>query len=305
MPEWLPGDVLLRVGAARALLRPQAGARVCSLTLVHPDGHAVPVLYPYTDAGVDPLKWAKGGIYPLVPYSNRIAHGQLHTANGTVALPPHPNAQPHTLHGHAHGLPWAVVSHDDTSAHLRLNSPACAAWPWHLQTDMYLRLSAHALQLDLSLTHLGAGDMPAGIGFHPYFLHHENARLRYHAGRRWSTDLDCLALGSEPLPQPEAYDAPKPLPPGTLTDYLSEWDGALELELPQGEVLGLQTDPVLSHLVVHRPPQPIYLCLEPVSHVADGFNLAARGVPGTGTVQLAAGDMLRGQMSLSLSDRLF
>ncbi len=305
MPELLPGDVLLRVGAAHAVLRPQAGGRVCSLTLVHPDGHAVPVLYPYTDAGVDPLNWAKGGIYPLVPYSNRIAQGQLHTASGTVALPPHPNAQPHTLHGHAHGLPWAVVSHDDTSAHLRLDSPACAAWPWHLQADMYLRLSAHALQLDLSLTHLGAGDMPAGIGFHPYFLHHENARLRYHAGRRWSTELDCLALVSEPLPQPEAYDAPKPLPPGTLTDYLSEWDGALELELPQGEVLGLQTDPVLSHLVVHRPPQPIYLCLEPVSHVADGFNLAARGVPGTGAVLLSSGGVLRGQMTVSLSDRRF
>ena len=305
MPELLPGDVLLRVGAARAVLRPQAGGRVCSLTLVHPDGHAVPVLYQYTDAGVDSLNWAKGGIYPLVPYSNRIAQGQLHTANGTVALPPHPNAQPHTLHGHAHVLPWTVVTHDDMSAHLRLDSPACAAWPWHLQADMCFRLTAHALQLDLSLTHLGAGDMPAGIGFHPYFLHHENARLRYHAGRRWLTDVGCLALGSEPLSQPEGYDAPKPLAPGMLTDYLSEWDGALELELPQGEVLGLQTDAVLSHLVVHRPPQPLYLCLEPVSHVADGFNLAVRGVPGTGAVLLPSGGVLRGQMTISLSDRRF
>jgi aldose 1-epimerase len=265
----------------------------------------VPVLYPYTDVGVDPLNWAKGGIYPLVPYSNRIAHGQLQTAKGTVALPPHPNAQPHTLHGHAHGLPWTVVSHAEASAHLRLDSPACAAWPWHLQADLSLHLSAQALQLDLSLTHLGDGDMPAGIGFHPYFLHHENARLRYHAGRRWLADADFLARGSEPLPQPEAYDAPKPLPPGTMTDYLSEWDGTLDLELPKGELLRLQTDAVLSHLVVHRPPQPLYLCLEPVSHVADGFNLAARGVPGTGTVLLPSGGVLRGQMTLSLSDRRF
>ena len=305
MPESLPGDLLLVAGAARAVVRPQAGGRVCSLTLVHPDGHAVPVLYPYTDAEVDPLNWAKGGIYPLVPYSNRIALGQLHTAKGTLALPPHPNAQPHTLHGHAHGLPWAVVSHDDTSAHLRLDSPPCAAWPWHLQADMRLRLSAHALQFEVSLTHLGAGEMPAGIGFHPYFLHHEKARLRYQAGRRWPADADCLAHGSEPLPRSDSYDEAKPLPPGTMTDYLSEWDGVLDLELPQGELLQLQTDAVLSHLVVHRPPQPLYLCLEPVSHVADGFNLAARGVPGTGAVLLPSRGVLRGQMTISLSDSRF
>jgi len=50
-----------------------------------------------------------------------------------------------------------------------------------------------------------------------------------------------------------------------------------------------------------QPPQPLYLCLEPVSHVADGFNLAAGGVPGTGTVQLPPGGVLEGRMSLSLA----
>ena len=306
MPEALPGDLVLRVGAAQAVVRPQAGARVCSLTLVHPDGRAVPVLYPYTAADVDPVNWAKGGIYPLVPYSNRIAQGQLLTADGsTVSLPPHPNAHPHTLHGHAHGLPWQVVQQDAASAHLRLDSPACAAWPWPLRADLQLRLPAHALQLDLSHSHSGLGLMPAGIGFHPYFLHQAQARLRYHAGRRWLADAEFLAHASEVLPADAGFDQPKPLPPGTLTDYLSEWDGAMDVELPQGDVLHLRSDAVLSHLVVHRPPQPLYLCLEPVSHVADGFNLAARGVSGTGTVQLPAGSVLRGQMSLSLSDHFF
>lgn len=304
MPEVLPGDLVLRVGAAQAVVRPQAGARVCSLILAHPDGHTVPVLYPYTAAGVDPVNWAKGGIYPLVPYSNRIARGQLLAADGsTVTLPPHPNAQPHTLHGHAHGLPWQVVQHDAESAHLRLHSPACAAWPWPLQADLTVRLTAHACQLELSLSHTGVGLMPAGIGFHPYFLHQPQALLRYHAGRRWPADAEFLAHGSESLPAEAGFDQPKPLPPGTLTDYLSEWDGRLDVALPQGDVLHLQTDTVLSHLVVHRPPQPLYLCLEPVSHVADGFNLAAHGVSGTGTVQLPAGGVLRGQMSLSLRNR--
>ena len=40
-------------------------------------------------------------------------------------------------------------------------------------------------------------------------------------------------------------------------------------------------DPVLRHLVVHRPDNLAYLCLEPVGHVADGFNMAAHGIPHT------------------------
>lgn len=301
MPEYLPGDLVLRVGMAEAVVRPLAGARVCSLTLAQADGRAVPVLYPYAAASVDPVNWAKGGIYPLVPYSNRIAGGRLLSADSsTVTLPPHPNAHPHTLHGHAHGQPWQVLQQDAASAHLRLDSPACAAWPWPLQSDLQLRLSAQELQLSLSLRHTGHGRMPAGIGFHPYFLHQVDARLRYHASHRWPTDAEFLTHGSERLPAGAGFDQPKALPPGTLTDYLSEWDGALDLDLPQGDVLRLRTAAPLSHLVVHRPPQPLYLCLEPVSHVADGFNLAARGVAGTGTVLLPTGGLLSAQMSLSL-----
>ena len=136
-------------------------------------------------------------------------------------------------------------------------------------------------------------------------MHEAPARLRYHAGRRWPADADFLAHGSEALPVAEGFDQARALPHGTLTDYLSEWDGVLDLELPQGDVLQLQADRVFSHLVVHRPPQPLYLCLEPVSHVADGFNLAARGVTGTGTVQLPPGSVLEGRMTIRLAPYRF
>ncbi len=296
---------MLRAGLASAVVRPQAGGRVCALTLAHPDGHAVPILYPYTAAGVDAENWAKGGIYPLAPYSNRIAHGRLQHAGGHVQLPAHPNAHPHTLHGHGHVSPWDVVSQDTNSAHLRLDSPGCAAWPWHLQADLTLTLSVSALCLRLCLTHLGAGDMPAGVGFHPYFLHRPQARLSYRAKQLWPAGADFLACCSAPMQAADGFEQPRPLPEGGLTDYRSEWDGALDLELPQGEVLRLQADALLSHLVVHRPTDPQYLCVEPVSHVADGFNLAARGVPGTGSVLLPQGGRLQAQMTLRLTDTVF
>ena len=303
MPEasTYPGDLVLRAGQACAVLRPAAGGRVCSLTLARDDGRTIDVLFPYTAQGVDPLRWGKGGIYPLVPYSNRIANAQVQTPGGVVQLSPHPDAAPHSLHGPAHGLPWRVLAHDAQSATLALDHPPSAAWPWHFQTEMQLALRSDALQMNLSLTNLDARSMPAGLGWHPYFLHVPTAQLRYQASQLWDSDADLLALSARPLPAGESFVTARALREGTLTDYLSGWDGRLRLDMPGGDQIDMQTGPLLSHLVVHRPPQGAYLCIEPVSHVTNAFNLAARGMAGTGSVLLACGETINGPMTLSLA----
>lgn len=295
----LRGDVVLQAGPARAVLRPAAGGRVCSLDLARADGSTAAVLYPYTAPGVDAVNWAKGGIYPLVPYSNRIAGSLMHTADGPAALPPHPNGAPHTLHGHAHGLPWTVTAHTATSATLTLDSPACPAWPWHLQAEMQLQLAPDALRLTLEVRNLSARTLPFGMGWHPYFRHLPSARLRYTASEVWPTTSDYLAQPPRALTAAEEFSQPRALRDGTMTDYLGGCTGPLDLELPEGDVLSI-TPQGLPHLVVHRPAQPVYLCIEPVSHVANGFNLAAQGQTGTGTVQLAPGESMRSEMTLKL-----
>jgi aldose 1-epimerase len=63
----------------------------------------------------------------------------------------------------------------------------------------------------------------------------------------------------------------------------------------------LFADPVLSHLVLHRPAGIDYICIEPVSHVADGFNLAARGIANTGTRALDPGDILSGGVTMDVA----
>ena len=301
--DLLPGDLLLTKGSARALLRPVAGGRICSLQLAAADGSLQEVLYPYTAAGVDALRWAKGGIYPLVPYSNRIAHSRLSTPDGVVALAPHPDAAPHTLHGNAHGLPWQVQEHAAAQAVMVLNSPASPAWPWHYRVTQRVHLRDDALTLELCLHNEDTRAMPTGLGFHPYFCHSPQARVGFHASTWWDRSEDFLALAARPVGPEEGFAPARALPPGTRTDYFGGWDGRAELELPGGTTLYLQGDGPLSHLVLHRPPQPLYLCLEPVTHVADAFNLAAQGQADTGTVLLAPGESFSASLTISLRAR--
>lgn len=291
----------LRAGEAVARLVPGAGGRISALRLGRAVGGAVDVLHPYPEEFFDPLRWAKGGIYPLMPYSNRIAQAALQVDSASVALAPHPDAAPHTLHGNAHALPWQIEHCDAAAAVLLLDAPSSAAWPWHYTGRMELQLAPSELTVGIVLRNADTRVMPAGLGLHPYFRHAPGARVGYHATAVWPTTVDFLAVSSRAPHADEIYRPARPLPAGGLTDYVGGWDGKAVIDLPEpGARLRIQADPVFGHLVVHRPDSLAYLCLEPVSHVADGFNLAARGVAGTGTRWLAPGESLSGTLRFTL-----
>ena len=80
--------VQVHSGDASARLVPGAGGRITALRLVRPGGGVVEILHLYPEDFFDPIRWAKGGIYPLMPYSNRIAqatvqvHGQAFCPQG-------------------------------------------------------------------------------------------------------------------------------------------------------------------------------------------------------------------------------
>jgi aldose 1-epimerase len=53
--------------------------------------------------------------------------------------------------------------------------------------------------------------------------------------------------------------------------------------------------------VIYVPPGQDFFCVEPVTHVNDGFNLLVRGVDGTGVHVLAPGQTLAGTIRLRIA----
>ena len=294
--------VELQAGDACARILPAAGGRISTLRLQQgPRGAVHEVLHPYPEDFFDPLRWAKGGIYPLIPYSNRIAGARLHLPEGEVALQAHPDSLPHTLHGNAQAQAWTLVAAGATTATLVLDSPPSPAWPWHYEARMQLALSPDRLRVDLVLRNSDATrTMPAGLGLHPYLPHRPDAVLAYRAGTVWDATADFVATAARAPRAAEDHSRGATLPPGGLTRYVGDWKGRATVELPEGARLHLHADEAVGHLVVHRPDNNAYLCLEPVSHVADGFNLAARGVDGTGARMLAPGASMQAWVEFQL-----
>jgi aldose 1-epimerase len=282
-----PERITLSSTALEAELIPEWGGRVVRL---HSRQDPVDILYPVHADTFSPLYWPKGGMYPLMPYSNRIRGAQLRFQGRTYPLPAHPEATPHTLHGVAHTVPWQLLNRTADSVTLALHYEG-PHWPWRFSAEQHIALTENRLHHRLSLTNQSDVAMPAGVGSHPYLCFAPGDTVRFDAGQSWAIDSFQIADGRR-SPVAGTLSIQRPPPEGPdFAGYFSEWHGRLSLERAAGTVH--VSSPDMAHLVLFAPSSQRYLCVEPVSHVADGFNLAAAGVPETGTETLAPGATLQ------------
>lgn len=283
----------LRQGRAWLRFAPWLGGRVTQCALEDARGVAMPVLHPYPQSHADLLHWAKGGIYPLIPYSGRIDQARLHAGTRTIQLPAHPDALPHTLHGTAHLAPWTLSDIGDSAATMRLAHTADPGWPWNYEAEIRLSLQARALSVDLCLTNTDAQPMPAGIGLHPYLAPPDDVQLQFTAAAVWPPTPDLLAERPSAVAGDDDFSTMTPVGHGARTQFYGQWSGRMQLACAGQAWLEIGATDGLDHLVLHQPEGAPYLCLEPVSHVADAFNLAHRGVIGTGARILEPGASMR------------
>lgn len=269
-------------------LAPQWGGRIAELSVAGMD-----LLIPLRSNTFDPMAWPKAGAYPLMPYSNRLRNARLRVATRTYELPAHPAAHPHTLHGVGHTQAWQVAH--CTRCQVTLTCTYTGEhWPWPIQMEQSYELSEEQLTMRLRVHNAGRDPMPAGLGLHPYFKRHPGMRVCLKARRDWQLDADYLSTGVA-----RTVNAPLVLESDhnthTVAHYLSEWDRHLQIDYVHGQ-LALQASEVLTHFVVFSPQSASYLCLEPVSHLADAFNSPAEAWPQTGTRLLAPGEALEGTL---------
>ena len=261
----------------RAECLPELGGRLSALVLAV-DGTERDLIVPMQGWPDLPFRWPKTGAYPLFPFSNRIRDARLAHAGRTVALKPHPDAIPHVLHGPAQLRPWRCLAQDATSATLGLDYASDDDWPWPFHADQQFRLTDDGLTITLTITNTGHEPFPAGFGWHPYFTFPPGAVLHHDARTLWMQDAHAIATGVTAAAEP----------PHARTEYLSDWTSAA-IEYADGLQLEVTADAAFVHLVCHRPDNDAYACIEPVTHVADGFNLAEQGIANTGTLVLAPG----------------
>jgi aldose 1-epimerase len=253
------------------------------------------VLEPITDWNPPGRAWPGAGLYPLVPYSNRIENARLRAAGRAVALKVHPFAAPHAVHGPGHRRPWTVEDAAGDRVSLRLDYGPDEDWPWAFASVLSYAFEADALVTTISLRNRAGEPMPAGLGLHPFFHAPDGSRYGFAHHDRWQqleTDAAAPQFGDRPT---EVRDT---VSREGLAACLGRWGGEGIIARPD-LTIRVTSSPNLAHLVVYRAAGSAFLCLEPVSHVTNGFNLHAAGQPHTGATFLAPGEALEAAMTIA------
>ena len=230
--------------------------------------------------------------FPLVPFSNRIADGRFRFRQRVYELARNFPPEPHAIHGHGWQNPWVVAAASASRAELTFRH-AVSGTPFDYRARQAFALREDGLEITLEVTNAGDGAMPAGIGLHPYFTRTGGVTLRASLDHVWLPDQRKIPKRRVALPAAWDFARGLRLAPLDLDHCFGGWDGRAELHWPETDLtLVIEATPPLRHLVIYVPPGQDSFCIEPVSHVNDGFNLLERGVEGTGVRVLVPGETL-------------
>ena len=205
------------------------------------------------------------GSYPLVPFSNRIGQAAFQWAGERHSLLPNNPPEPHAIHGVGWQHPWTVLQADAQQAQLAYSHQADGGWPFAFAAEQMIKLSADGLNLELRLTNQSDAPMPAGLGWHPFFVKRPGCQLRFVASGRWEMDaaklpthrLTCTGLDTSctTLDVDHCFDG---------------WSGVVQLD---DELLRTHIRSNLQRLVVFTNPSRDFVAIEPVSHVNNAVQL--------------------------------
>ena len=241
--------------------------------------------------------------FHMLPYSNRIRDGLFEFQGQSIQLD---NAASHAIHGALRKLPWTVTASDSSSVQCEFHSSEHPSvnWPWPISARIEHRIEGNVLSSTISLTNNGNTDMPAGFGWHPYFVRTVNgseATLTLPVSGIFPDAAgDCLPDGA-PVALPENLDfrTPRQLDAAQRIDVcLSGLAGQCVLDWPDGGIkLVMQASDNCRYLVLYNPDMP-HFAVEPVTNANDAFNLSNRSIE-SGTQVLRAGESLTATMSLT------
>lgn len=275
--------VMLLPGAGGSIARFRAGGQ--------------DIFRPADDAALAAGNARRLGVFPLVPFSNRIADGRFTWQGIDHRLRPNFPGEPHAVHGEGFQAGWTVAGQGDDHAVLvhDHDGRADGAWPFPYRATQRFDWQPGRLAVTLTIENRASVAAPAGLGLHPYFALGAGTRLTVRADRLWQRDDRKLPTAAGPVPAALALDRGGDFATLGLDHCLSGWDGRAVLDWPdRGLTLEMTADPVFAHVMVASPLSPVHGAVEPVTHVPDPFAIEAREPGASGLATLAPGQALSG-----------
>lgn len=293
--------MVLELAAAgyRVRVDPDVGGAILTAEWARPDGTALAVLEPRTEA----LAPFKAGCFAMIPFANRIDHGRFSFEGQTFQFPVNHPEEDMAVHGFSRERPWQVEEQAERGVVLTQAFQADGN-PYRYRARQEIELSEAGIRVTVSVRNDGETALPFGIGLHPWFPKTEQTTLAFRSAG--VHDRDARSLPVAPLTQRPEFD---PENPAALGQY--PWfDGCFTNWKPRsaviawperGAALTVTAEGAFRHLHVFVPDNRPVVCAEPVSHLPDAISRPELGVDCAMDI-LQPGAILSGTMTLSVTE---
>lgn len=315
-----------RDSLVEAVVLPGRGGMLLQATVQRPDGRREALLHAPSleeaaarlDGGPDDFAGNASfafGAAILAPYANRIRGRALEgrreietrIAGQTVRLPRNwggkaPSAEQYAMHGLILDRRMDIAHAGPAALELVLDAGDFQGrWPGRTRLTIRWSLTDGALVLEITAVNLGDGDLPFGIGWHPYFRlpggDRRQARLHIPAASR-------VEVGDYDTVLPTGRILPSDLSDAALNDLYLD-DCFTDLAAPEGVLRATLSDPAADYAVtlrasappvraiqVYAPPSEAFVVIEPQTHLADPFGEQWPPNLDTGMASIAPGAAL-------------
>ena len=254
----------------------------------------IDVMRPATDEYWQHNEPRAAASFPLVPFSNRIADGTIVFEGQSYHFPINMPPEPHSIHGDGWKAAWQIEVAEPARAILS-HAPTDSAFSY--VSRQIFELGDAGLDATLEITNTGERRLPFGFGHHPYFPRTEGLTLDMPVSHVWLPDERKLPASKVRVPDAWDFTGKKRLTPLDLDHDFPRSDGTITMQWPEtGLRLSIHAERVFGHVVVFVPPGRDFVCVEPVSHLANAINMTAHDPKDTGLRVLGPGETLKGSI---------
>jgi aldose 1-epimerase len=255
-------EVHLACGEYQCSIAPTAGGRLTTLSWKS-DGSTYNLIIPLATREFEDHHWPKAGAFPMAPFSNRLPNAGFVYQSRWRSLVPGPGGN-FAQHGISHRRAWSLVERSDTCALIEyIHKQGDDGWEWPFSISQLVEISDGGLSITFTLINLAGEPMPVSIGWHPYHpIHKTGGEITIAAALRVPLDQEGRAsAASGPAPTLDPSDNVFEVLKGETIAF-SGWNQKAAIPVSE-EVEAIVSVQGWRNLVVHRPKDAAYACIEP------------------------------------------
>ena len=238
------------------------------------------------------------GMFPMMPFANSLRDNRFEFDGRHYEVAPNMAGARLNYHGSGWQRPWRVTERTPDGCTLVLDAVEETAG-YGFSAQQRFVLTPAGLEVDVAVTNRSAQRMPFGLGLHPWFPRHDDARVTFSAGAVLREDEQSQALDLTAIPAEQDFSAGREPPRAYQNRCYAAWNGVARVDWPAlGLGLTIKADSVFEHLMFHVPAHdPETFCLEPQSNRTSAFDGLGTNNPPPGVHILPPGETLAGRVT--------